>query len=269
MSTRNAFDRLADSVRLPALFVGHGSPMNIIQDNSYTRSLVALGESLPRPAAILVVSAHWLTAGVYAGCMEQPRTIHDFQGFPRALYERRYACPGAPAFGQATAELLRDAPARCDLTWGLDHAAWAVLAHLYPQADTPVYELSLDLNMPARRHYELGRLLRPLRRKGVLIVGSGNLVHNLRRVDFRDDAPSFDWAVEADELFKAALLRGDHDRLIDYQELGRPAALAIPTPDHYLPMLYALALQEPGEALTFTHEGIQNGSVSMRCFRIG
>ena len=267
MSNLTLFDRLADTAPMPALFLGHGSPMNIIQDNSYTRSLAALGRRLPRPAAILVVSAHWMTSGVSVGCMERPRTIHDFYGFPRELYERRYACPGAPAFGQATLELLREA--RGDLAWGLDHAAWAVLTHLYPQADIPVFELSLDLSMPARRHFELGRLLRPLRRKGVLILGSGNIVHNLRMVDFRDDAPSFDWAVEADELVKAALLRGDYDLLIDYQKMGRPAALAIPTPDHYLPMLYTLALQEPGEALTFVHEGMQNGSIAMRCLQIG
>lgn len=261
--------------KMPVLFVGHGSPMNIIADNSFTRSLGVLARKLPRPEAILVVSAHWLTEGTFVGCMEKPRTIHDFYGFPRQLYAVEYPAPGAPEHARRVTEAVSEVPVECSDDWGLDHASWSVLTHMYPEADIPVLEMSLDYSFndwhpkPVDYHYSLGRQLVPLRREGVLIVGSGNIVHNLGMIDFETDAAPYDWAVEADEKMKSNLVTGDHAALVDYAGMGKAAELAVPTLDHYLPMIYAIALQEEGEALTFTYEGIQNASVSMRCFRIG
>ena len=264
-------------VRMPALFIGHGSPMNMVLSNSYTRSLADLGPTLPRPEAIMVISAHWLTRGTFVGCMEKPRIIHDFYGFPEELHRVKYDCPGAPAIARqvpgldGTRGLIM-----CDEKWGLDHASYSVLRHLFPSADIPVFEMSLDYSFndwhpkDVRYHYKLGRRLRPLRDMGILVIGSGNMVHNLDLVNFRDmDAPPYDWAVEADEGMRSRLLPGEYRDLVDYLSMGEAAPLAVPTLDHYLPMIYVLALQEEGEPLTFTHEGIQNGSISMRCFQIG
>ncbi len=261
--------------KMPVLFLGHGSPMNIVMDNDFTRSLQRLAADLPRPEAILVVSAHWLTDGTGVGCMEKPRTIHDFYGFPRELYEITYEAPGAPSLARAVCDRVSHAAVSCDYDWGLDHASYSVLRHMYPAADIPVFEMSLDYNFndwypkPVRYHYELARELEPLRREGVLIVGSGNLVHNLRLIDFAPAVEPYAWAVEADAAIKDALVRRDHDALVEYAGSDEPASLAVPTLDHYLPMIYALALQGENESLTFTHEGIDHGSVSMRCFRIG
>lgn len=264
-----------DTDRMPVLFLGHGSPMNIIAENDFTRSLQSLAADLPRPDAIMVVSAHWLTDGTYVGCMERPRTLHDFYGFPDQLYGITYDSPGAPEHARLASDLLDPAVGGCDESWGLDHASWSVLRHMYPEADIPVFEMSLDYSFndwhprPLEYHYGLAKGLAELRRKGVLIVGSGNMVHNLGLIDFETDAVAFDWAVEADETIKAKLIERDHGPLLDYDSLGRAVALAVPTPDHYLPMIYAIALQEKDEPLEFTYEGFQNGSVSMRCFRIG
>ncbi len=261
--------------KMPALFLGHGSPMNIVLDNDFTRSLAALTEELPRPEAILVISAHWLTDGTFVGCQERPSTIHDFYGFPRELYQVNYGAPGAPVLARAVCDRVSRVAVACDETWGLDHASYSVLRHMYPAADVPVFEMSLDYAFndwypkPVRHHYELARELRPLRREGVLIIGSGNLVHNLRLIDFSAGAEPYEWALEADAAIKDNLVRGDHDALIDYAGSDKPASLAVPTLDHYLPMIYALALQEEGEDLRFTYEGIAHGSVSMRCFRVG
>ena len=260
---------------MPVLFVGHGSPMNIISDNEYTRHLAALDATLPRPTSILVVSAHWLTRGTYVTSAEKPRQIYDFYGFPAELYRIRYQPDGAPREARELCESARSAAGgevaiECDGgEWGLDHASWAVLRHVYPSADVPVWEMSLDVAKPAAEHYGMARALAPLREKGVLVVGSGNLVHNLRLVDFDDDARPFGWALEADAWFTDALARRDHAALIAYEKAGAAVSRAVPTNDHYLPMLYAIGLQEPGESLVFTHEGIQNGSVSMRCFMVG
>jgi 4,5-DOPA dioxygenase extradiol len=264
------------SKKMPVLFIGHGSPMNIIQDNSYTRSLAALGKSLPRPKSILVISAHWLTPGTFVTCMERPRTIHDFYGFPEELYNIRYESPGSPDEARFVTESVQKVGVGCNSEWGLDHASWAVLKHMYPHADVPVFEISLDYSFnawhpkPIQYHYDLAKELAGLRKRGVLIMGSGNIVHNLSMIDFENtDAKAFDWAREFDEQVKKNLLAGNHKDLIHYGNMGKAATIAVPTFDHYLPMIYAIALQDKNEPLTFIHEGFQNASISMRCFQIG
>jgi 4,5-DOPA dioxygenase extradiol len=252
--------------RLPALFIGHGSPMNIVADNGYTRDLEALAARLPRPAAILVVSAHWLTKGTAVGADERNLTIYDFFGFPDELYEKEYPAPGSPAVAARVRTLSggRAAP----VERGLDHAAWAPLIRMYPAADVPVVELSLDMTIPAAAHYALGRTLAPLRDEGVLIVGSGNIVHNLGTVDWDDDAPVAAWAAEFDAWVAHCAAARRHADLVGYLDhpLGRMAA---PTADHYLPLLYTLAVQAEGDDVQTVHEGIQNGTVSMRCLQTG
>jgi 4,5-DOPA dioxygenase extradiol len=264
------------SAKMPVLFIGHGSPMNIILDNSYTRSLVALGKKLPRPKAIMVVSAHWLTNGTYVTCVKIPKTIYDFYGFPEELYELDYPSLGAPEEARAAIEAVKKVRVACDREWGLDHASWAVLKHMYPRADIPVFEMSLDYSFndwhpkPLQYHYDLAGELGELRNRGVLIIGSGNIVHNLKLIDFENiGAQPYAWAKEFDGYVKDCLLKRDHQGLIHYQNNGKSSALSVPTLDHYLPMIYAIALQEKNEPLTFVHEGFQNASVSMRCFQIG
>jgi len=256
------------TTRMPVLFIGHGSPMNIIQDNSYTRDLVSLASAMPLPSSILVVSAHWLTRGTAVTTAARPRQIYDFSGFPAELYGVHYEPIGAP---DAAARLMaEDSRVQSDDgQWGLDHASWAVLCHMYPKADVPVWEMSLDASLTAAEHARLARVLAPLRERGVLIIGSGNVVHNLRVIDFNDDARPFPWAEEADRWIRDRILAHDLPGLSAYESAGPAIAKAVPTNDHYLPMLYALALREEGETLAFTHEGIQNGSISMRCFRVG
>ncbi len=261
---------------MPVLFIGHGSPMNIILKNDFTESLAKLGKDLPRPKAIMVISAHWLTSGTYVGCMAKPRTIHDFYGFPDDLYKMDYPGPGSPDEAGFVTDLVMKAPVRCDSSWGLDHASWAILKHIYPRAEVPVFEMSLDYSFnewhpkPMEYHYELAGELLELRKRGVLIIGSGNIAHNLNLMDFRHiGAKPFDWAVEFDEHVKSNLLEGNHKDLVDYRSMGRAASLAVPTPDHYLPMIYAIALREKNEPLKFIFEGFQYASISMRCFQIG
>ena len=264
------------SNKMPVLFIGHGSPLNLILDNDFTRSLKEQGSRLPRPEAILVISAHWLTDGTYVGCMDRPKTIHDFYGFPRELYRMAYPSPGSPDGARFVTQHVRKVQVECSMEWGLDHGAWAVLKHLYPQADLPVFEMSLDYTFndwrpkPVQFHYDLAKELAELRDRGVLIIGSGNIVHNLSLLDFSSiEAPPVPWAVEFDEQVKERLLAGDDRDLIRYAKLGRSSSLAVPTLDHYLPMIYAVALRERNEPLAFTHEGFQYGSISMRCFQIG
>ena len=261
---------------MPVLFVGHGSPMNIISNNSYTEVLVKSSKSLPKPKAILVVSAHWLTDGTCVGCLKEPKTIYDFYGFPQELYEIRYQCEGSPEFAENATKIVKSTQVKCDSTWGLDHASWAVLKHMYPNADVPTFEMSLDYSpyndwhpKSMEYHYKLASELAPLREKGVLIMGSGNIVHNLGLIDFDTDAQPYAWAVKFDEKVKTALLKSDHASLMQYQDLGQEARYSVPTLDHYLPMIYALGLQRKDEELKFIHEGFQNGSVSMRAFQIG
>ncbi len=252
--------------RQPAIFIGHGSPMNIVADNAYTRDLEKLGTALAKPRAVLVVSAHWMTHGFFVGSDATNVTIHDFYGFPDVLYQKRYPAPGAPDVAQRVVELTGGVVKAAER--GLDHAAWAPLIRVWPEADVPVLELSLDLAEPAADHYALGRLLAPLRDEGVLLMGSGNIVHNLRAIDWDEDAAPFDWAVEFDAFVAGAVAERRHQDLVDYlrHPLGRMAA---PTPDHYLPLLYVLATQAEDEQVTTLHEGIQHGSVSMRCLRVG
>ncbi len=264
------------SSQMPVLFIGHGSPMNIVLENDFTRSLAALAKKLPRPKAIMVVSAHWLTNGTFVTCTRKPATIYDFYGFPQELYEINYPSPGAPDEARLASEAVRKVPVACDRQWGLDHASWAVLKHMYPEADIPVFEMSLDYSFndwhpkPLQYHYDLAAELRELRKHEVLIIGSGNIVHNLKLIDFEDmDAKPYDWAVEFDGQVKDHLLHRNHQGLIQYQNNGKASALSVPTLDHYLPMIYAIALQEKNEPLTFIHEGFQNASISMRCFQIG
>lgn len=264
-------------MKMPVLFIGHGSPMNIILKNDYTRRLAELGKELPRPRAILVVSAHWLTDGTRVAAAEKPETIYDFYGFPDELYRLSYPSPGSPGDAKFVAEMVKKPPVKCDDSWGLDHAAWAVLRHVYPKADIPVFEMSLDYspyngwNRPTlRSFYDLAAELRPLREKGVLIIGSGNIVHNLRVVDMRNmDAKPYDWAVEFDGRVKQALLDRDHQSLLDCQNMDRATSLSVPTLDHYLPMVFTIGLQDKGEGLEFIYEGFQNRSISMRSFKVG
>jgi 4,5-DOPA dioxygenase extradiol len=262
--------------RMPVLFIGHGSPMNAIQDNSFTRSLTEWGNHLPRPKAIMVISAHWMTTSTFVTCMERPRTIHDFYGFPDQLYAITYPSPGSAEEACHVTETVRPAPVGCNHDWGLDHGAWAILKHLYPKADIPVFQLSLDYSFndwhpkPLQYHYDLATELGGLRQRGVLIIGSGNIVHNLSQIDFRNmERPPFEWSVEFDEQVKANLLSRNHHDLIHIENVGRGAELAVPTLDHYLPMIYVIALQERNEEIMFTYEGFQHGSISMRCFQIG
>ncbi len=258
--------------KMPVLFVGHGSPMNIALDNAYTRGLRELAGRLPRPEAVCVVSAHWMTRGTFVSCQDTPRQIFDFYGFPDELYRVRYEPPGHPALARRTVALLQAAApeAACNGEWGHDHAGWSVLLHMYPAADVPVYLVSVDMTAPAERHAALGRSLGPLRDDGVLVIGSGNIVHNLRLADFADmDAPPDPRGVAFDTAVKEALDAGDLETLVRYERLGTPARYAVPTADHYFPMLYAAALREKGEPLRFPCEVFQNRSVSMRSFAIG
>lgn len=251
---------------MPVLFIGHGSPMNVIEDNVFTRSLARLGRDLPRPEAIVVVSAHWVTRGTRVTCQPHPRTIHDFLGFPPELYEMEYPAPGDPQLGRDVAELAEGVR---DSSWGFDHASWAILHHMYPDADVPLVEVSLDATASPARHFEIGRALGPLRDRGVLVIGSGNLVHNLAAVRWEDGAEPYPWAVEFDAWARERLLAGDDGGLVHYERLGRTAERAVPTNEHYLPLLYAAAMRRDGDEVAFTHEGIDMGSVSMRCVRIG
>ncbi len=265
-----------DTGKMPVLFIGHGSPMNVILKNNFTESLAKLGKELPRPRAIMVISAHWLTNGTQVTCIEKPKMIYDFYGFPDELYEIDYPSPGSPDDARFVKESVQKVQVKCNNDRGLDHASWAILKHIYPEADIPVFEMSLDYSFnewhpkPLQFHYDLASDLAGLRKRGVLIIGSGNIVHNLGLIDFRNiNAEPYEWAVEFDEKVKSNLINRNHKDLVNYQNIGSAALLAVPTLDHYLPMIYVMALQGKNEPLTFVHEGFQNGSISMRCFRIG
>jgi 4,5-DOPA dioxygenase extradiol len=250
--------------RMPVLFVGHGSPMNAIEDNAFGRAWAEVGQRLPRPQAILCVSAHWETAGTQVTAMARPRTIHDFGGFPPQLYAQQYPAPGAPELAQLVQATIKDTRVDLDLRWGLDHGTWSVLLRMFPQADIPVVQLSLDRTQPPAYHYALGRALAPLRRRGVLIMGSGNIVHNLRAVCFEDEDGAYDWATEFDETLRRLITAGDHAAIIAYDRLGKSAGLSIPTNEHFLPLLYVLGAQEKGEAVRFFNDKITYCSLSMR-----
>jgi 4,5-DOPA dioxygenase extradiol len=258
--------------RLPALFIGHGNPMNALEDNANSRAWHALAAELPRPRAILSISAHWVTAGVAVTAMTRPETIHDFYGFPRRLAEFLYPAPGDPELARRVASLLAPAPVAPDEEWGLDHGAWSVLAHLYPAADIPVVQLSLNGREDARWHLELARRLQPLRDEGVLIFGSGNVVHNLGRMDWNRPDAAHDWATRFNTEVKDALLAGELATLASWafpDETMPDARLAVPTPEHYLPLLYIAALRGAGEPLSFFNDRIEYGSIGMVGIKVG
>ena len=255
---------------MPTLFVGHGSPMVTLDDNKYTRGWRSLGENLPRPRAILCVSAHWYLPETLVTGNDRPRTIHDFGGFPKPLFDIQYPAPGDPALALEVTKLLSPTVVALDHEWGLDHGTWTVLRHIYPEADIPVIQLSLNRSQDAAWHFELARRLRPLRDDNVLIVGSGNLVHNLRRYDWSGSrGEPFEWAERFESVARGRMLAADFEPLVDYRKQGTDAMMAVPTPDHYLPLIYVLAQHHDGDRITFPVEGFDGGSMSMLAVQIG
>jgi 4,5-DOPA dioxygenase extradiol len=254
-------------MRMPAIFFGHGNPMHAIQTNDWTERWSRLGRELPRPKAIVCISAHWYLPGTHVTASERPRTIHDFGGFPRPLFEVQYPAPGSTEVVARVQELTE---AKTDTRWGLDHGTWSVLVHVYPDADVPVVQVSIDETQPAEYHYEIGRRLAPLRDEGVLVMGSGNLVHNLHTYAWgRHVQEPFDWAVRFENSAREWMSSGEHGPLIGYEKLGRDAQLAAPTPDHYLPLLYILGAQQEGDRVSFPVEGVDGGSISMLAVQVG
>lgn len=264
---RDAQTQLTESLPksdiMPVLFIGHGNPMNAIEDNEHSRSWKNIASTLPKPRAILCISAHWETKGTFVTAMEKPRTIHDFGGFPQALFDAQYPAPGAPELAKETAMNITKASVGLDSSWGLDHGAWSVLLPMFPEADIPVLQLSLDFSKPPNYHYELAKELATLRERGVLIIGSGNIVHNLRMIQW--GGGKYDWAEEFDSKVKQYIDSGNHQPLIEYEQLGNAAKLSVPTNEHYLPMLYVLALANTGIP-TYFNDTVELGSISMRSF---
>jgi 4,5-DOPA dioxygenase extradiol len=255
---------------MPAIFFGHGNPMNALARNAYTEGWSAIGRSIPRPTAILCVSAHWYLPGTAVTAMSTPRTIHDFGGFPKELYKVQYPAPGSPELARLVRDLLAPVSVEMNESWGLDHGTWSVLCHVFPQADIPVVQLSIDETKPPEFHYELGKRLSTLRDEGVLIIGSGNLIHNLHTYAWgRHEVEPFDWAVRFEKRARDFLREGNDAPLVHYEALGRDAILAAPTPDHYLPLLYVMGLQREGERVEFPIEGFDGGSISMLTVKIG
>ena len=255
---------------MPVIFFGHGNPLNALQQNDWTEGWATIGNSIPHPRAIVCVSAHWYLPATLVTAMDQPRTIHDFGGLPRELYQVQYRAPGSVEIARQVQELLAPLPAGLDQSWGLDHGTWSVLVHAYPEADVPVVQLSIDETQPAAFHFELGKRLAPLRDEEVLIIGSGNLVHNLHTYAWGGQIPEpYDWAVRFEDAAKQLMIDGEFEPLIDYESLGRDAVLSIPTPDHYLPLLYVLGTKRDGDAVTFPVQGVDGGSVSMLTVQIG
>ena len=271
----NALDRLTSSwestPKMPVLFLGHGSPMNAIEENSFVDGFRKVSTEIVKPKAILCVSAHWETNGTKVTAMEHPSTIHDFGGFPQALFNVQYPAPGSPELAKHTKELITSTDVHLDDKWGLDHGAWSVIKHLYPDANVPVVQLSLDYTKDPAYHYQLAKELASLREKGVLIVGSGNMIHNLRMVAWNklNEPYAFDWAQEANAKMNKFILDGNHDALINYTKQGREFELSIPTPEHYLPLLYTLALKDSNESISLFNDEPVGGSLSMTSVKIG
>lgn len=260
------------TTKMPALFLGHGSPMNAIEENEFVEGFRNIGKSIPKPDAILCISAHWETRGTFVTAMEQPETIHDFGGFPKELYDVQYPAPGSPELAERIKSLITTSRIESDHTWGLDHGAWSVIKHLYPRADVPVVQMSLDYYQTAGYHYDLMKELTSLRKNGILITGSGNMVHNLPLVawdKFDSDNFAFDWALEASEKMKKYILTGDHKNLINYRSHGKAFELAIPTPEHYLPLLCVMALKEENEEVKLFNDKAVAGSITMTSVKIG
>ncbi|SCX90834.1 4,5-DOPA dioxygenase extradiol [Nitrosospira sp. Nl5] len=255
---------------MPAIFVGHGNPMNALSNNAYTTAWSAIGAALPRPTAILSISAHWYVPQTAVTAMAKPRTIHDFGGFPRELHRVQYPAPGSLELAAKVADLLGPGLATMDTGWGLDHGTWSVLMHIFPHADIPVVQLSIDETREAAWHYDIARLLAPLREEGVLILGSGNIVHNLHTYSWGNrKVEPYDWALRFENVVRKTLSSGDFQPLIEYEKLGQDAKLSVPTPDHYLPLLYILAQRQKDEETSFPVEGFDGGSISMLAVRIG
>lgn len=259
-----------NTAKMPVLFLGHGSPMNAIEENEFVQGFRNISKEIPKPNAILCISAHWETRGTYVTAMEKPPTIHDFGGFPKALFEVQYPAPGSPELAKQTRSLIKKTEVGLDEKWGLDHGAWTVIKHLYPKADIPVIQMSLDHYQTPQYHYELAGELKSLRDKGVLIVGSGNMVHNLGMVDWRrlNDLYGYDWAIEASEKMKKFIKEGNHDSLIHYSKQGKPFQLSIPSPEHYLPLLYIMALKEKDEVTSLFNDKAVAGSLTMTSVKI-
>lgn len=271
-SLRNLSKNFEATEKFPVLFLGHGSPMNAIEENEFVDGFRNIGKTFQKPKAILVISAHWETRGTFVTAMDNPPTIHDFGGFPQALFDVQYPAPGSPELAQETKKIITKTDVLLDDKWGLDHGAWSVVKHLYPDAEVPVIQMSIDYTQPASYHYELAQELASLRHKGVLIIGSGNMVHNLRMVawDKLNEAGfAWDWAQEAKEKMKNYILDGNHKALIDFRNQGKAFDLAIPTPEHYLPMIYSMALKDRQDDLLLFNDNSIGGSLAMTSFKIG
>ncbi len=277
MSSLSSFKRFADELGeqdqvMPVVFIGHGSPMNGIEDNEFSKHWKEAAQKMPTPKAVIVISAHWLTHGTKVTAMDHPKTIHDFGGFPKELFAVQYPAPGDAQLALETKQLIKSTDVGLDHDWGLDHGTWTVVRHMYPDAKIPVLQLSIDYSKPASYHYELAKELAALRKKGVLLIGSGNMVHNLRMVAWdKMDVPNYgyDWAIEMHELFKKKILDGDHKALVNYESLSKSAMLAIPTPDHYYPLMYILGLQKKNEEPIFFNDKLVAGSLNMTSVRFG
>jgi 4,5-DOPA dioxygenase extradiol len=277
MTTLSEFNHFTEGLKtqqqlMPVLFIGHGSPMNGIEDTEFSRRWKKMAEEIPVPSAVLVVSAHWLSQGTRITAMDFPRTIHDFGGFPDELYQVQYNAPGDPLLAKETASLLHSAPVELDHDWGLDHGAWTVVRHMYPEARIPVLQLSIDYTKGSQYHYDLAKELYALRKKGVLIIGSGNMIHNLRMAAWdRLNEPGFgyDWALQLNDRFKQLITAGNFSPLINYETLGKEAKLAIPTPEHYLPLLYVLGLKDSKDTTSFFNDKAVAGSLTMTSVKLG
>ncbi len=257
--------------KMPVLFLGHGSPMNAIEENEFVKGFREVGKTISKPAAILCVSAHWETKGTFVTAMEKPQTIHDFGGFPQALFDVQYPAPGNTELAKETKSIVKKTELGLDYKWGLDHGAWSVIKHLYPAADVPVIQMSLDYTQAPQYHYDLAKEFSSLRKKGVLIIGSGNMVHNLRMVAWdklNAEEYAYDWAIEASTKMKKYILDGDHQQLINYKTQGKAFDLAIPSPDHYLPLLYTMALKEKNENISLFNDKAVRGSLTMTSVKI-
>ena len=277
MTSLSAFNKFTNDLKeqeqvMPVLFIGHGSPMNGIEDNEFSRRWAQMAKEIPTPKAVLVVSAHWFSKGTHITAMDFPKTIHDFGGFPQALFDVQYNAPGNPALAKETVALIKSAHVELDHDWGLDHGTWTIVRHMYPEANIPVLQLSIDYTKDPQYHYNLAKELYNLRKKGVLIIGSGNMVHNLRMVAWdKMDEPGygFDWALKMNDTFKHLIENGNHESLINYQILGKEGRLAIPTPEHYLPLLYSLALKGNKDDISFFNDRAVAGSLTMTSVKIG
>lgn len=277
MTTLAAFKSFTDKLNeqeqlMPALFIGHGSPMNGIEDTGFSRRWTQMAREIPTPTAVLVVSAHWFTKGTKITAMDSPKTIHDFGGFPKELFEVQYPAPGKPELAKETAALLHSAHVELDHDWGLDHGTWTVVRHMYPEANIPVLQLSIDYTKGPQYHYDLAKELHALRKKGVLIIGSGNMVHNLRMVAWdklNEPEYGYDWAKQINNKFKELIHDGDHKPLINYNSLGKDAMLAIPTPEHYLPLMYTLGLKTAKDQVSFFNDTAVGGSLTMTSVKLG